>query len=199
MKLRPRATALPPMRDEEIIELYWLRDETAITETDRKYKSYLLTVAYNIVHDSLDCEECLNDTYIGAWNAMPPSRPRVLKAFLTTIMRRIAINRYHVNARKKSIPSELSVSLSELGEWIADDSDSVSAEFDARRLAAVISDYIRALPERRKFIFMSRYYLAEPIDSIARELGFSRSMINKELAAIRSGLKEKLESEGYTV
>lgn len=199
MKLRPRATALPPMRDEEIIELYWLRDETAITETDRKYKSYLLTVAYNIVHDSLDCEECLNDTYIGAWNAMPPSRPRVLKAFLTTIMRRIAINRYHVNTRKKSIPSELSVSLSELGEWIADDSDSVSAEFDARRLAAVISDYIRALPERRKFIFMSRYYLAEPIDSIARELGLSRSMINKELAAIRSGLKEKLESEGYTV
>ncbi len=199
MKLRPRATALPPMRDEEIIELYWLRDETAITETDRKYKSYLLTVAYNIVHDSLDCEECLNDTYIGAWNAMPPSRPRVLKAFLTTIMRRIAINRYHVNTRKKSIPSELSVLLSELGEWIADDSDSVSAEFDARRLAAVISDYIRALPERRKFIFMSRYYLAEPIDSIARELGLSRSMINKELAAIRSGLKEKLESEGYTV
>lgn len=199
MKLRPRATALLPMRDEEIIELYWLRDETAITETDRKYKSYLLTVAYNIVHDSLDCEECLNDTYIGAWNAMPPSRPRVLKAFLTTIMRRIAINRYHVNTRKKSIPSELSVSLSELGEWIADDSDSVSAEFDARRLAAVISDYIRALPERRKFIFMSRYYLAEPIDSIARELGLSRSMINKELAAIRSGLKEKLESEGYTV
>lgn len=114
-------------------------------------------------------------------------------------MRRIAINRYHVNTRKKSIPSELSVSLSELGEWIADDSDSVSAEFDARRLAAVISDYIRALPERRKFIFMSRYYLAEPIDSIARELGLSRSMINKELAAIRSGLKEKLESEGYTV
>ena len=199
MKLRPRATALPPMRDEEIIELYWLRDETAITETDRKYKSYLLTIAYNIVHDSLDCEECLNDTYIGAWNAMPPSRPRVLKAFLTTIMRRIAINRYHVNTRKKSIPSELSVLLSELGEWIADDSDSVSAEFDARRLAAVISDYIRALPERRKFIFMSRYYLAEPIDSIARELGLSRSMINKELAAIRSGLKEKLESEGYTV
>lgn len=199
MKLRPRATALPPMRDEEIIELYWLRDETAITETDRKYKSYLLTVAYNIVHDSLDCEECLNDIYIGAWNAMPPSRPRVLKAFLTTIMRRIAINRYHVNTRKKSIPSELSVLLSELGEWIADDSDSVSAEFDARRLAAVISDYIRALPERRKFIFMSRYYLAEPIDSIARELGLSRSMINKELAAIRSGLKEKLESEGYTV
>ena len=199
MKLRPRATALPPMRDEEIIELYWLRDETAITETDRKYKSYLLTVAYNIVHDSLDCEECLNDTYFGAWNAMPPSRPRVLKAFLTTIMRRIAINRYHVNTRKKSIPSELSVSLSELGEWIADDSDSVSAEFDARRLAAVISDYIRALPERRKFIFMSRYYLAEPIDSIARRLGRSRSMINKELAAIRSGLKEKLESEDYTV
>ncbi len=199
MKFRPRATALPPMRDEEIIELYWLRDETAITETDRKYKSYLLTVAYNIVHDSLDCEECLNDTYIGAWNAMPPSRPRVLKAFLTTIMRRIAINRYHVNTRKKSIPSELSVSLSELGEWIADDSDSVSAEFDARRLAAVISEYIRALPERRKFIFMSRYYLAEPIDSIARGLGLSRSMINKELAAIRSGLKEKLESEGYTV
>ena len=88
------------MKDEKIIELFFARDEKAIEETDLKYKKYLLSVAYNIVHDRRDSEECLNDTYLGAWNAMPPSKPSVLKAFLTTIMRRISIKRYHSNLRK---------------------------------------------------------------------------------------------------
>ena len=184
--------------DEAIIELYWARDEKAIKETDLKYKKYLYSVAYNIVHDALDCEECMNDTYLGAWNAMPPSRPNALKAFLTTILRRIAINRYHSKQRKNSIPSEMTVSLSELEAFIADD-DSVDAKFDTIRLGKVISDYIRSLSKRRRFIFMSRYYVADTIDTIAGALNLSRSMINKELVAIRAGLKEKLESEGYVL
>ena len=112
-----------PLDDEEIVELYWQREERAIRETDAKYGSYLNTVALHIVHDALDCEECLNDTYIGAWNAMPPSRPQALKAFLTTIMRRVAVNRYHKNALKKHVPSEMTVSLSELGELWSDSTD----------------------------------------------------------------------------
>ena len=111
------------MDDEQIVELYWKRDERALEETDFKYKKYLSLVAYNIVHDTLDCEECLNDTYVGAWNSIPPSKPNVLKAFLTTIMRRIAVNRFHHNLRKSSVSSEMSVSLSELEDFVSDNTD----------------------------------------------------------------------------
>ena len=198
MELQNKQTVRIPMDDDKIVELYWERDEKAIEETDFKYKKYLFSIAYNVVHDRFDCEECLNDTYLGAWNAMPPSRPNVLKAFLTTITRRIAIKRYHSNMRQNVIPSEMTVSLSELEDFVAGDED-VGAEFDAERLGHIISDFVRSLSERRQFIFMSRYYVADPIDTIASDLSLSRSMVNKELAAIRSALKEKLESEGYSI
>ncbi len=197
MKIQ-KAQTKKAMQDKDIIELYWERDEKAIDETDFKYKKYLFTVAFNIVHDSLDCEECLNDTYLGTWNAIPPSRPDFLKAFLTVIMRRAAIKRYHVNSRKGAVPSEMTVSLSELEDFISGDGD-VDSEFDAVRLGKVINDFVRALPSRRQFIFISRYYIADPIDKIASELSVSRSTVNKDLAAIRLALKEKLESEGFFV
>ena len=198
MELQSKQTAKVPMDDEKIVELYWERDEKAIEETDFKYKKYLFSIAYNVVQDRLDCEECLNDTYLGAWNAMPPSRPNVLKAFLTVITRRIAIKRYHSKLRQNVIPSEMTVSLSELEDFVAGDGD-VSADFDAERLGHVISDFVRSLPERRQYIFMSRYYVADPIDTIAKDLVLSRSMVNKELAAIRCALKETMESEGYSI
>lgn len=191
-------TLKTPMDDKRIVELYWERDEKAIEETDFKYRKYLFAIAYNAVCDRLDCEECLNDTYLGAWNAMPPSRPNVLKAFLTTIMRRTAIKRYHSKTRKSIIPSEMTVSLSELEAFVAGDED-VGAGFDAERLGRIISDFVRSLAARRQFIFMSRYYAADPIDNIAHNLGLSRSMVNKELAAVRNALKERLESEGYSI
>ena len=198
MELQSKQTARVPITDEKIIELYWSRNEKAIEETDLKYKKYLISIAYNIVHDQLDCEECLNDTYLGTWNAIPPQKPRVLKAFLTVIMRRIAINRYHNNLRKNVVPSELTVSLSEIEDFISGDDD-VSAEFDAERLGRVISDFVRSLSERKQFIFMSRFYVADSIETIASDLRLSRSMVNKELATIKSALKEKLESEGYSI
>ena len=187
-----------PLDDESIIELYWQRDEKAIEETDNKYRKYLFSVAYNLLYERLDCEECLNDTYLGAWNAIPPTRPNALKAFLTVIVRRIAIKRYRRNLKKSTVPSELTVSLSELEDIVVGDED-IASDFDADRLGRVISDFVRSLSERRQFIFVARYYAAEPIDSIAKKLKLSRSMINKELAAIRTALKEKLESEGYNL
>ena len=198
MELQNKQTVRIPMDDDKIVELYWERDEKAIEETDFKYKKYLFSIAYNVVYDRLDCEECLNDTYLGAWNAIPPTKPSVLKAFLTTIIRRIAIKRYHSNLKQSVMPSEMTVSLSELEDFVVGDGD-VDSEFDAKRLGHVISDFVRSLSERRQFIFMSRYYLADPIDMIASDLSLSRSMVNKELAAIRSALKEKLESEGYSI
>ena len=86
--------------DNEIIELYWSRDESAIKETDLKYGKYLFAVSFNIVHDNLDCEECLNDTYLGAWNSIPPARPNVLKAYLTVIIRRISVNKYNSKSKR---------------------------------------------------------------------------------------------------
>ena len=89
------------MPDGEIIELYWKREEAAISETDKKYGKYLYRIAYNIVHDELDCEECLNDTYLGTWNRIPPARPNVFQIFLSKIMRNIAVDRFRKNTAKK--------------------------------------------------------------------------------------------------
>lgn len=198
MKLQSKRSVKTPMDDEEIVELYWNRNERAIEETDFKYKKYLFSIAYNIVHDRLDSEECLNDTYLGVWKAIPPTKPNVLIAFLTTITRRIAIKRYHSNLKQREIPSEMTLSLSELEAFITGDDD-VDPEFDAERLGRAISVFVRSLSERRQFIFMSRYYVSDSIDTIASNLRLSRSMVNKELATIRSVLKEKLESEGYSI
>ena len=184
------------MSDEQIVELYWQRDEQAIKETDIKYKSFLLSVALNIVHDMCDSEECLNDTYIGAWNAIPPARPVALQAFLGAIMRRTAIDRFRANKRQKRIASEFTVSLSEIEDFIADDGD-MTAEIETKELAKSISNFVRSLPDRQMFIFVSRYYIADPISTISKELGCSVSTVKREIEAIKIGLKKHLESEGY--
>ena len=186
------------MSDERIVELYWQRDEQAIKETDIKYKNFLLSVAMNIVHDMCDSEECLNDTYNGAWNSMPPARPILLQSFLSTIMRRTAINRFNANKRQKRIASEFSVSLSDLEDFIADDSD-MNAEIEAKDLAKSISNYVRSLPDRQMYIFVSRYYIADPLLKICEDLGCSLSTVKREIKAIQNGLKRYLESEGYIV
>ena len=198
MELHRKHGARSALSDEAIISLYWDGDRKAITETDFKYGKYLYTIIYNILHDKLDCEECLNDTYLGAWNAMPPARPQVLRAFLVTISRRIAIKRYHKLRQKGAVPSEMTVALAEVEDFIAENSSAEEA-FDAKQLGQTISRFVRSLPQRQRYIFISRYYAAEPIDTIAKELVLSRSMIHKELAAIRTALKETLESEGYSV
>ena len=186
------------MSDEQIVDLYWQRDEQAIKETDIKYKKFLISVAYNIVNDMRDSEECLNDTYIGAWNSIPPARPVLLQAFLATIMRRTAIDCYKARKRQKRIASELTVSLSEVEGFISFDDDMDSAA-DAKALGRVISDFARSLSDRRMYIFMSRYYFARPIKEIARLLECSESTVNKEIASLKRDLKEKLEKEGYSV
>ena len=185
-------------KDSEIVELYFQRDERAIDETNLKYGNYLFSVARSIVDDNEDCRECLNDTYLAAWNAIPPAKPTVLKAFLTVIVRRIAINRYHSKTRKGQVPSEMTESFSELSDVIADD-ESVESTLDTTALAGSLSEFARQLPERRQYIFIARYYMCAPIDKIARDLGVCRSTVQKELSAIRSALKEKLESEGYLI
>ena len=196
MELQRKQTAT--MSDEKIVDLYWQRDEQAIKETDIKYKRFLLLLANNIVHDMCDSEECLNDTYIGAWNSIPPARPVLLQSFLATIIRRTAINRFNANKRQKRIVSEYTVSLSELEDFIADEGD-MNAEMETKELAKIISNYVRSLPDRQMYIFVSRYYIADSIATISNELGCSVSTVKREITSIKNGLNKHLESEGYVL
>ncbi len=186
-----------PLPDEEIIDLYFERDERAVDETDLKYRKYLFAVAYNILYCNEDCEECLNDTYVGAWNTMPPQRPLNLKAFLTTILRRSAINRYREAQMQKRVPSNMTSALEELDYMLS--GDTVDDEVDAKRLGKVISAYLKTLSKRQRYIFMSRYYMAESIDKIASDMSVSKSTVNKEISLIKEGLQNTLEKEGYKV
>ncbi len=186
------------MSDEKIIELYFKRDEQAIAQTDIKYRNFLLSIAYNIVHDTCDCEECLNDTYEDTWNSIPPARPSLLQAFLAAIMRRTAIDLYKTKTRQKRISSEFTVSLSEIEDFVSNKDDTYST-VDTNELGRVISDFVRSLSQRRMYIFMSRYYIFRPINEISKLLGCSESTVNKEIASIKKQLKEKLKEEGYTV
>ncbi len=196
MELQAKESSV--LSDDRIIELYWQRDQQAVDATDAKYGKYLLSIAYNIVHDSCDSEECLNDTYLSAWNAIPPAKPDSLQAFLSTIMRRRAIDCYKARKRGKRVSSQLTVSLSELEEFLSADDDTYS-QAAAEELGRIISKFVRTLSERRMYIFMSRYYAARPVKVIAEMLRCSESTVHKELASIKRDLKNTLEKEGYSV
>ena len=127
--------------DEQIVEMYWQRDPDAIQETDSKYGSLLWKVAYNLLCDAEDCEECQNDVYLDIWNAIPSTRPTSFAAFCMRIMKRIAIDRYREKTRKKRIPSQLTMSIEDLNNSISSGL-SVEAEYDAKELSRMITDYV---------------------------------------------------------
>ena len=181
--------------DEEIIDLYWSRDERAIIATDDKYRQFLFAIAYNIVHDNLDCEECLNDTYLGTWNRIPPTRPNIFQAFLGRIMRNIAVNRYRHKTAAKRVPSEMTVSLEELEGYMRSDR-TLDDEIAIGQLSESLNSFLRNLPERERLIFMCRYYYADKVLEIADMLGISRYTVTNYLGAIREGLKNHLIEEG---
>ena len=183
------------LADEQIIDLYWKRDEDAIKQTDRKYGKYLYVIAYNIVHDRLDCEECLNDTYLGTWNRIPPQRPNVFQVFLSRIMRNIAIDKFRHNRASKRVPSEMLVSLEELDDCMPS-APSTEDELANDRLGKLLNDFVQALDDRKQFIFVCRYYYADKVSSIAHMLQLGEATIFRELAEIRENLKNHLEKEG---
>lgn len=180
------------LTDKQIIDLYWQRDESAIEETDKKYGRALFRIAYNLLSDRMDCEECKNDTYVRVWNSVPPTRPRVLPAYLTEIMRRVAINKYKQKRSQRRVPSELTVSMDELRDSLQNEASPVS-ERDAAEIGKVINAFLRELPERRRYIFIERFYFAEPVEEIATELSASVATVYREIERIRKDLKVYLE------
>ncbi len=191
----PKDNQQTKITDEQIMDMYCRRDELAIFETDTKYGNMLFTIAYNILYDPLDCEECKNDTYLGIWNAIPPSRPTMFSAFISKIMRNIAVDRYKEKTSQKRIPSELTVSIDELQDFLHSE-NTPEAEYEAKELGQVISGYVRSLSERKQHIFMERFYFAETIENIAKECGVGVATVHREIGKIKEGLKVHLERNG---
>ena len=185
------------LSDDQIIELYWQRNEQGISETDKKYGKYLYTIAYNIVHDRLDSEECLNDTYLGTWNRIPPTRPTVLQLFLSKIMRNIALDKFKKARASKRIPSELVVSFAELEDYISTDT-SLDEEMAIKEAICILNKFLKESRDDDEFMFVCRYYYSDKLADIAKMLGVSEKTVYRSLLRMRNELKEKLIKEGYS-
>lgn len=184
------------MQDEIIIELFWKRDESALRETECKYKSYLSKVAYNILADIEDARETVNETLLRAWNSIPPQKPSALRIYLGKLTRELAIDVYRTKHRKKRIASELTVSLEELGDIAASDSES---DLDLKLLGETIERYLKTVSEEARTAFVQRYYFADTVREIAARQNASESKIKSLLFRTRAGLKDYLIKEGYEI
>lgn len=181
------------MDDLKIVDLFWERSETAIAETSKKYSSYIRTIAYNILSNNSDAEECENDTYAATWNAIPSARPNVLKIFLGRIARNIACDRYDYNTAEKR-NSNFDILLSELEDVIASTQGDWS--YEDGQIAELIRKFLLDQSERNRAMFVYRYWHSEPAKTIAARFKMSESNVNTTLSRLRSKLRVYLEKEG---
>ncbi len=182
--------------DERIVELYWQRSESAIKETAEKYGDYCHYIAYNILMNREDAEESVNDTWLDAWQSMPPHKPSVLSTFLGKITRRISIDRWRKKQAGKRGGGELNLVLDELADCISD-TDTVETKIEQQEMARIIREFLDTLPVTERRMFLRRYWYMDSIGSIANNFGFSESKTASMLHRTRTKLRAKLESEGY--
>ena len=183
------------MEDTKIIDLFWERDESAIRETEITYGRYCRTIAFNILGDEEDVQECLNDTWLGAWNSIPPARPACLSAFLAKITRNLAISKYRAKYAKKRTGDRLSESLDELGECIPVSNDNVSQAIDRRILAEAINGDLDTCSEKQRKIFVRRFFYFDSIAEISQMYGIGQSDVKVTLMRMRRSLQKILEEE----
>ena len=184
------------LSDEKIIELYFARNEQAIAESSDKYGAYCNKVAYNILADSQVSEECVNDTWLNAWNAIPPQKPSILRAFLAKITRNLAINRYNAAAAEKRGGGETALVLDELSEVVGS-GDNPEDSVAAGELAGAINAFLRTLPWRERSIMIRRYFGLDSVDSIAQFYSMTPGNVSFLLHRSRGKLREYLKKEGY--
>ena len=186
------------MEDAKIIDLYFARDEQAVTETANKYGSYCFTLANSILPNKQDAEEAVSDTYWKTWNAIPPERPNIFHAFLAKITRNLSLSRIEKTNRKKRVPAEAFRPLDEVQEFLPDPHDLVS-ELQAATVRRILAEYLDSVPDRRVYVFMSRYFYSFTVAHIAKRLSCSTSSVNRELAEIKRELRARFEKEGIEV
>lgn len=182
------------MNDQDIIDLYWQREEQAIRVTGEKYGAYCHRISYNILNDHSDAEECVNDTWMKAWNTMPPQRPGRLAAFLGRIVRNLSLDRYRQRHTQKRGGGQMELALSELEECIPDDRG-MDRILEGKLFNRLLDGFLAAQPEQRRSIFIRRYWYLSPIREIAENYGMSQSKVTSMLYRMRLELKEILEKE----
>ncbi len=186
------------MEDRQIVDLYWTRQERALEETDRKYGGYCRTIAYNILYSKEDSEECVNDTWLRAWNSIPPQRPGILQAFLAKITRNLSLDRYKASRAGKRGGGQLPVALEELGECLQA-SATLEEELELRQISQILDRFLRTLPERDCCIFLRRYWYVDGIREIALRYDMAEGSVKSSLHRTRQKLRVCLEREGVHV
>lgn len=184
------------MDDKQIVDLYFARSERAIDETARKYGRYCHAIAHSLLGNDADAEECVNDTYLAAWNAMPPHRPSLLSTFLGKLTRRISVDRFRRDHAKKR-SGELCSILDELEEALPSDAPTPACELEQAELARCINTFLASLAETDRRIFLRRYFYGESIAQIAKSFTFTESRVKSLLHRTRQKLRTHLELEGY--
>lgn len=184
------------MDDKQIVDLYFARKEQAIRETAKKYGKYCFAIARNILQNSSDAEETVNDTYMGAWNSIPPHRPAMLSTYLGKITRRLALKRWTANRTQKRGGSEIALALEELAGCIPSDFD-VESRINEDELTQILNDIVRNLPNPESHVFLCRYWYLDSIEAIARRFDFSQSKVKSMLSRTRKKLYAHLQKEGY--
>ena len=185
------------MMDEKIIELFFQRSEKAINELDKKYGKVFYKISNNILNDRLDAEECVSDSYLGTWNAIPPARPIPLLTFVCKIVRNLSLKRYHAKTAMKR-NSIYDVAISEVTNYIISP-DSVEEEVDAKELARIIESFLDTLTKENRVIFMRRYWFSDSYEEIADRLGISEKNVSVRLTRIRKQMREYLLSKEVMV
>ncbi len=184
------------MDDKQIVDLYWQRSEAAIQETDAKYGGYCYQISYNVLANREDAQECVSDTYLAAWNALPPHRPAILSGFLGKLARRIAIDRWRSLTAYKRGGGQIALALEELGDC-ASNTPTAEAAVISRELKASLARYLEGLPRQERMIFLRRYFFLDPVAKIAETFGFSESKVTSILHRTRKKLRQQLTKEGY--
>lgn len=184
------------MDDHDIIQLYWDRNDQAIQATSEKYGHYCKAIAKNILNSEEDAEECVNDTYLNAWNAMPTHWPEQLAAFLGKITRNLSFNRYKRNHTGKRGGGEIALVLDELADCISG-ADDVEQVFDRRELVKAINSFVRSLSLSKRNIFVRRYWYADSVSDIANGCGMPQGTVSKTLERTRKQLKAYLAERGF--
>ena len=188
----------PRRTDEEIVALYWSRNEEAIRQTADTLGHYCYTVAYNILGNTEDAEECVNDTYLALWNTIPPARPASLKNFVTRILRNLALNRYKEQNRDKRGGGQVPLVLEELSEVVSDTED-IPADYAKKELLKSISVFLRGCSARDRGIFLDRYVRLESTEALSARYRIKEAQVLLILSRTRKKLKAHLEKEGYTL
>ena len=184
------------MEDRQIVALYQQRDQQAIAQTERKYGHYLTKVAYHILYDLEDCAESVNDTYLAAWNAIPPHQPQSLCAFLSKLTRRISIDLLRKKQSAKRGGGEFELSLEELSQCLPGGNDP-EAEVSSRELVRTIEKFLLTLPEKTRNVFIGRYFYMDSVKEVARYCGLTESNTKVLLHRTRLALGDYLKEEGY--